>query len=177
MLSNGLLSTEINKTKNTAKLETEKIHLQKYQCLCSFFYSVIWEPCVCQAGCWTWRVFDLNRCNLNRCLVVGAVGEHRWECQLWVQKDGCLEDCVSISCPYMLLLPAAGQWWVPKDSNLTQAEPALVSMWVPQVLFDVLEVPGQRGYQGKKKITNAKRFADCTSGNPQICYNYLNIKL
>lgn len=104
---------------------------------------VIWNTCVCQAGCWTRWVFDLNQCNLNRSCVVRGEEEHRQEHQLWVQKDGFLELLVLVS--LVLLLPATGQRWVPKDSDLAQAEPALFCLWVLCVFFDKLEMSGQRG--------------------------------
>lgn len=98
---------------------------------------------------------------------VSAVGAKRW-----------LSGRVgaSFSCPYVLLLPAVGQWCVPKDSDLAQAEPALFGVWAPCVLFDMLEVSEQRGYQ-EKKCHKCKAFCRLhTSGNPRIYDNYLNIK-
>lgn len=89
MLSNWLLSTKRKKPENSPKLETEKVNLQGYQYICCCFCSVfvIWEPCMCQAGCWAWWVFDLNQRNLDRCLVVGEEEERRSERQLWVQQE------------------------------------------------------------------------------------------
>lgn len=98
---------------------------------------------------------------------VSAMGTKRWLCG---------RVSVSFSCPFVLLLAAVGQRWVTKDRDLAQAEPALFSMWAPHVPFDVLEVSGQRGYQ-EKKCHKCKAFCRLhTSGNPQIYYNYLNIK-
>lgn len=152
MLSSGLLIAKIKKAKNTPKLETEKIHLQRYQCICSSFTLLIsWGTCMCQAGCWTWWVFDLNQYNLRRYLVVGegttgeSVSYGYRKMVVWYSWCSLIHTC-------FLLLPATGQQWVPKDSLLTQGEPVLFSMWVLRIPFDMLEVSGKREYKEKKSL-------------------------
>lgn len=78
----GCWAQRIKKKIITPKLATEKIHLQRCQCICSFFYSEI-PACVRQ--CWACLVFDLNQRSFNRCLVVGG------------EREG---TQVSVSCGY-----------------------------------------------------------------------------
>lgn len=158
----GCWAQRLEKTKNTPKLGTEKIHSQRYQCICSFFSSVIWDTCVCQAGCWTWWVFDLNQRNLNRCLVVGEEEEHRWECQLWVQKDGYLEELVLVS---LVCLCFYWQLWGSGGCLKTEISPKqnlpCSACGHPVSSLTCWRCLGRKDTK-KKNVTNAKRFADCT---------------
>lgn len=104
-------------------------------------------------------MFDLNQCNLNRCLVVGggtqvgvsAMGTKRW-----------LSGRVSFSCPYVLLLPAMGQRWVPKDRAISPKQNLPCSVCgCPTSRLTCWRCLGREDTK-KKTATNAKHFADCT---------------
>lgn len=113
-------------------------------------------------SCWTWREFDRNQCNLNRCLVVGEEEEHRWECQLWVQEDGCLEELVLVSLVRMCFccqLRGGGRCLktviAPKQNLPCSACGHPVSS------LTCWRCLGREDTK-KKNVTDAKRFADRT---------------
>lgn len=73
---------------------------------------------------------------------------------------GCLED--SFSCPYVLLLPATGQQWVPKDRAVLPKRSLPFSVCgCPTSHLTCWRCLGREDTK-KKTGTNAKHLADCT---------------